>query len=321
MEKLKIEFRYFPREAVKEDNFFLNLLEKNFEFELTNKPDFVFFSVFNKEKKEFPKINGNFTKIFWTGENIRTDMKNCDFAFAFEYENKIRSKNYMRLPLYAYFGAGKNLIKGKKFNAAKILNSKTNFCNFVYSKDAKERVEFFKELSKYKKIDAPGKSMNNSPPIKSKKLGAIINSVSKIEQTILQKSHISTLLQRHFSNWREDVINFQKDYKFTIAFENASYPGYTTEKIYHPMLANSIPIYWGNPEISRDFNTKSFVNWHEYNDHKKVADVVAELDQNDKKYIKMLSQPWFKKNKPNKWCGEERIVRQLEKIFGVKKNE
>ncbi len=315
MEKIKLAFKYFPREAVKEDDYFRTFLNKHFLWEESTNPDFVLFSAFTGEKdRKMPKIDGNFKKIFWTGENIRVDMKKCDYGFGFEYEEEIKNKKYMRLPLYIYYGAGRDLTKKK--HPAQISRQKTKFCNYAYSKDAKERVEFFKELSKYKKIDAPGKSMNNMNPIVPQKLGHFIGPLQRIEKIIIKKHTLSALLSRHFGNWRQDVINFQKPHKFTIAFENSSYPGYTTEKIYHPMLVNSIPIYWGNPEIGRDFNTKSFVNYFDYNDTKKVADAVIELDTNQKKYLNMLSQPWFKGNNPNKWCNEERIVKQFKKIFG-----
>ena len=47
-------------------------------------------------------------------------------------------------------------------------------------------------------------------------------------------------------------LRMKKPYKFSIAFENAWYPGYTSEKIVTSMLAGTIPIYWGNPDISRE---------------------------------------------------------------------
>lgn len=313
----KIAFEYWPRENNPKDHFFKNTLRKEFHVRFVSKKEagIIFFSTFNgKNEKKTPTTDFLGTKVFWTGENIRPDMSKCDFAFGFDYEEQIKNKNYMRLPLYVYYGGGKNLIKQKNYNPKKILSSKTKFCNYVYSKDAKERVEFFKELSKYKKIDAPGKSMNNSPPIpadKFKMLNKIINNFESLNKKYI----ISSLIQRHFGNWRKGVINYQKDYKFSFAFENSTYPGYTTEKIYHPMLANSIPIYWGNPEIGRDFNTKSFVNWHDYNDNKKVIDRIMDLDQNEKKYEKMLSQPWLKGNKLNKWMNQERIEKQLKRIL------
>jgi hypothetical protein len=321
MNKIKIAFKYFPREAVKEDDYFRRILNKHFSVEETQDPDFVLFSTFTKreERKQVPIISGDFKKIFWTGENVRTDMSKCDYAFAFEYEEEINSNKYLRLPLYAYYGAGSDLIKTKKYNPKAVLKSKTKFCNYSYSKDAPERVAFFKELSKYKKIEAPGKSMNNTTPIPPQNISHIISPIQTIEKLTIRKHHFSALLSRHFGNWRKDVINYQRQFKFTIAFENSAYPGYTTEKIYHPMIANSIPIYWGNPEIGRDFNTRSFVNWFDYNDNKKVADKVIELDQDDRKYLKILNEPWFKGNKINKWCNSERIIKQFEKIFGVKR--
>ncbi len=313
----KVAFKYWPREADAKDHFFKNILKEKFDAHFTSvkEADIIFFSIFDgKSKKEIPKIDFSGTKVFFTGENVRVDMKKTDFAFGFDYEEKVKSKNYLRLPLYVYYGAGENLIKTKNYNPKKILESKTKFCNYAYSKDAKERVELFKELGKYKKVDAPGKSMNNSPPILPSKYTNFVKLVQKME-SFTKKYVISSLMSRHLGSWRDAVINYQKDFKFTIAFENSTYSGYTTEKIYHPMLANSIPIYWGNPEISREFNTKSFVNYFDYNDIKKVVDVVVELDTNKKKYLKMLSEPWLKRNKLNKWMDKERIEKQLERIL------
>ncbi len=313
----KIAFEYWPREADEKDHFFKNLLKENFDVTIVNKKeaDVLFFSTFDgKNTRTMPNVDFGGTKVFWTGENCRIDMKKCDYAFGFDYEEAVNNKNYSRLPLYVYYGAGTNLIKSKNYNPNKILESKTKFCNYIYSKDAKERVAFFKELvGKYKQIDAPGKSMNNCAPTLPTKYTKLAKIVQKIEQT-RGKYTVSSLLSRHIGNWREAIINYQKDYKFTIAFENSSHPGYTTEKIYHPMLANSIPIYWGNPEIGKDFNTKSFVNFHDYYDYKKVADIVIDLDQNEKKYLKILKEPWLKKNKLNKWMDQETIKKRLGRV-------
>jgi alpha(1,3/1,4) fucosyltransferase len=311
----KIAFEYWPRESCEEDHFFKNFLKKSFDVRIVSKKeaDILFFSVFKDDNKKMPKVDFNGKKVFWTGENIRINMSQCDFAFGFDYEERIKNKNYLRLPLYVYFGAGQNLIK-KGYSPQKILFSKKYFCNYIYSKDAKERVEFFNKLDKYKKVNAPGKSMNNSPPIPTQKFKKTAKLIQNIE-SLSKKYVISSLLQRHFSNWRQGVINYQKDFKFSIAFENSSFPGYTTEKIYHPMLANSIPIYWGNPEINKDFNTKSFINYHNYNDTKKVIDKIIDLDINNKKYLKMLKEPWLKSNKQNKWMDKKRIKKQFEKIL------
>lgn len=54
--------------------------------------------------------------------------------------------------------------------------------------------------------------------------------------------------------------DFLAAYKFTIAFENSRAPGYYTEKILDPMLAGSIPVYWGDPGIASHFNPRSFLS-------------------------------------------------------------
>jgi alpha(1,3/1,4) fucosyltransferase len=313
----KIAFEYWPRETDTKDHFFKNMLRGKFGAQIVNvlEADVLFFSTFNgSQKKEMPIVDFKRKKVFWTGENVRVDMKKCDFGFGFDYEETLKNKNYLRLPLYVYYGGGKDLVKGKSYSPKRILGSKTRFCNYIYSKDAPKRVELFNTLYKYKRIDAPGKSMNNCAPILPEKFTKTTKIVQKIE-SLTGKYVVSSLISRHVGNWRKAIINYQKDYKFSIAFENSLGVGYTTEKIYHPMLANSIPIYWGNEEISRDFNTKSFVNYHDYNDLKKVVDVIIELDQNDKKYLKMLNEPWLKKNKLNKWMNLKRIEKQFERIL------
>jgi hypothetical protein len=94
-----------------------------------------------------------------------------------------------------------------------------------------------------------------------------------------------------------DKRKFQSEYKFSIAYENNAYrlehPGYTTEKIMEPMTVNSIPIYWGNPVIDREFNTKSFINFYDFNSEEDMIDYIIELDKDDDKYLEVLKQPWF----------------------------
>ena len=99
--------------------------------------------------------------------------------------------------------------------------------------------------------------------------------------------------------------DFQKRHKFVIAFENTSTPGYTTEKIVHAFPAGAIPIYWGNPEIAKEFNEESFINCHKYGltdkgELEAIAKIVEEvkrLDNDDAEYLKMLGTPAFTRQK------------------------
>ncbi|MFR1060543.1 MAG: glycosyltransferase family 10 domain-containing protein [Enterocloster sp.] len=91
-------------------------------------------------------------------------------------------------------------------------------------------------------------------------------------------------------SWHKDKRNFLQQYKFTIAFENVALEGsLTSEKLYDPIHAYSIPIYWGDPNVAERFNKEAFINCNDYdNDLDKVVKRVIELDQDDEAYMYML---------------------------------
>lgn len=270
-QSIKIYYTDFWSNFDKFNNPLINALKLNYNVELSqNNPDLLFFSVFGTDYKEF-----KCKRIFFTGENVRPDYKKCDYSFTFDYINDKR--NY-RLPLYPFFNDVNLLLEPK--DPYRILSEKSKFCNFIYSNPTqKVRNQFFKNLSKYKKVDSAGRYLNNvGKPVGNK-------------------------------------LEFITDYKFTIAFENSSYPGYTTEKIFEPMLVNSLPIYWGNPYISRDFNTKSFLNYFDFPDEKKLIDKIVELDENDSLYAEYMSQPYFIDNKLNEFIDPKNILNQLKMII------
>lgn len=104
---------------------------------------------------------------------------------------------------------------------------------------------------------------------------------------------------RHRNNVGGPVADkqaFVRKYKFALAFENSSYPGYTTEKLLHALQADTVPIYWGDPLVSRDFNPRRFVNYHDYPDEDALLQRIIELDQDDDLYSAMLAEPWFNGN-------------------------
>ena len=205
----------------------LNVVKDFYDFEVSDHPDFIIFGPYGKDIP--PK--GNYIRVGYFCENISPDLTCCEWAFGIPREEEINHFNYKRIQWH-----GLNpevLIKNIDDNEIdRIFETKTKFCNFLYSHKVPYREEFFKQLSKYKKIDAPGKSMNNMPSIDQ-----------------ICKGNI----------W-ERKRQFLKNYKFTIAFENYVYPGYQTEKLYDAMQCNSIPIYCGDPFIDEVFNTKSFIN-------------------------------------------------------------
>jgi hypothetical protein len=217
-------------------------------------------------------------RIYYTGENCRPNFRRCDYAFTFDHLS--RPEHY-RLPLYAWYGDPVSLVK-RDVDAQRILAAKTGFCNFVYSNPrCRLRIRFFEKLSKYKRVDSGGKLLNNiGGPVANK-------------------------------------LEFLRRYKFTIAFENDSYPGYTTEKICEPMHARSLPIYWGNPLVHLDFNPRSFVNYFDYGDLDELVDRVIEIDRNDDLYCQYLREPWYHGNVVNEYVRAENVLAQFERIFAA----
>ena len=176
---------------------------------------------------------------------------------------------HKRWPIWAGWDTTK-LIQPKSPDL--FLQKKKFACMVVSNAKAKERIAFFHELSKYKQLDSGGRHLNNiGGPVANK-------------------------------------MDFIKDYKFVISFENSSHPGYTTEKLIEPMLVNSIPVYWGNAEVGKDFNVNSFININQYGSYKDVIDQLVELDRDEEKYMQLAMQPWFQDNKVPQEFSQESLA-------------
>jgi len=148
------------------------------------------------------------------------------------------------------------------------------------------RNDFFHKLCRYKKVDSAGRALNNT--------GFQVPAGP------------------------EAKIEFLKPYKFNLAFENASIPGYTTEKIIEPMYARTLPIYWGNPRVGEEFNSKSFLNYFDFASEEALIEKIIELDKDDVKYMEYLRQPYLRTDLPNPSFDRNKILDRFEKIFNTK---
>ena len=87
------------------------------------------------------------------------------------------------------------------------------------------------------------------------------------------------------------------------------------EKIYEPMLVNSIPIYWGNPLVDRDFNEESFVNVHRYTSHEEVIERIIKIDQDEDLYRSYLAADYFYGGVVPEYLRMENILKKFDSIF------
>lgn len=157
------------------------------------------------------------------------------------------------------------------------------FCNFIYSNNFcsdSYREKIFRELSKYKQIDSGGSFLNN--------MGGRVG----------------------------DKSQFLREYKFTLSIENSSMEGYVTEKILDPFLSQSLPIYWGSPNVSSDYNPNSFVNLMTYSSMEEAIEEIIRLDKDDDAYLEKITTPFW----PYGDSFEEFRANELEKFIAFFRN-
>lgn len=276
LRKIKLNFVDMWGDFDVHNNFFTRLLSKRFEIEISPSPDFVICSVFGNNFKKF-----NCPRIIFIGENIVPNFNAYDYGLSFEFMN-YRDRHF-RLPLY-YVYLDNYIHQDKRVFETKINpeDAKRKFCNFVYSNNLQAdpiRENFFYQLSKYKQVDSGGRFLNN--------IGGAV----------------------------KDKYDFQKQYKFSIAFENSVHPGYTTEKILDAFLAKTIPIYWGNPLVGMDFNKDAFIDINDYPSIDDAINAIIELDCDDEKYLQKLSVPYLNNGKFYNDLDDDKILDFFENIF------
>lgn len=268
--------------------------------------DLLFFGAFIENLKSLID-SYNCLKIFYTGENIKPIFNNnttfgnyvqydenynkhygkwhnypaCDISMSFYYTEH----NNVRIPFYLedYHNEMHRLLKENRTNFKK----RTKFCCFIVKNPTCEfRNDFFIKLNTYKKVDSIGPHLNN--------------------HTFDVGNPFNTN-EIHYKK-----LKFISDYKFIIAMENTKTLGYTTEKIVDAMMVGTIPIYWGNPLIHKEFNEQSFINVNGYEDIDSVINNIIQLDNNDAMYDEMQKQSCLVNNK---FCDDQILDEQLKKVL------
>lgn len=250
LKRFRINFVDFWPGFVPDQSYFFDLLGGYEKLELSDDPELIFFSNFGTAHQKY-----NCFKIFFSSENERPNMYKCDLALTSDYYS---SKRHFRLPLFVlylhhYQIDAIQLNRGISREEIKEWK-KRKFCCFVVSNGkSKKRLEFFEFLTSQERIDSGGRFMNNiDGPVDNK-------------------------------------LDFIRGYKFVIAFENSSFPGYVTEKILEPFLTNSIPIYWGDPLIQNDFHKDAFIKIEASSKYQDVYNLMKKIEESDELIFKALT--------------------------------
>ena len=263
---IKIGFADFWDGFQHNNNFFLDLFTEMYD-DVQHVPaqqaNIVIYSCFGQTHHQIDR--SSCTKIFYTGENIRPNYSECDYSFSFDFD-EYDGKN-IRIPLWmlqidwfnkiTYKNPNYVLPFGDINDNSYIKTPKSKFCAAIFNNPEKQRVEAYQKLNNYKKVDGYGKP---------------------------------------FSNWfygEEVKYRILAHYKFSLCFENSSYPGYYTEKLFHAKTAGTVPIYWSDKQVDRDFNPKSYIHLADFNSIDDLVKHIDEVDNNDDLYNQYHQQPLF----------------------------
>lgn len=154
-------------------------------------------------------------------------------------------------------------------NPADYTNTREKFCAFMYSISYPHRIRFFEVISKYKWVDSLGRCRKNV----------------QVEDT--REVHDAN------STFNDIAVNIYTQYKFVIAVENTWIGGYVTEKLINPLIAGSIPIFWGEETVFQYINKERLVYIPDYKTDEELIDRIRYLDTNTEAYNEMVNKPIY----------------------------
>ena len=201
-------------------------------------------------------------RILYTGENHPVNLNRFDYCLTHDFRETERCHRY---PYWHYHclrreAFRQKLLTPRAITTEELVAQNRDFCAFVCKNPkGKERNALVRELMKVRKVSCGGPFMNN--------IGYILPRPYEVKQ------------------------EFQSKHFFSMAYENESEEGYQTEKIVDAFLSQSIPIYWGNPRVSEEFNPAAFVNAHQFRNRKALVSHILELAESPADMAAMLSQP------------------------------
>lgn len=220
------------------------------------------------------------TKVLFTGENFRPSYYKHKFAITFDHVN---SPFHYRLPLYVteLWAIGEDqgifsdyLWRGRpESDFEKAYDSKSKMIAYIQrNPNCQFRTHMVQKMNSLGILSSGGPHLNN--------VGYLVG-----------KS-------------RDHKFAFFSQAFFGMAFENGSYPGYVTEKLIDCYYSLTIPLYWGSPTISRDFDPKSMILLDEKDDLRELSS----LAQDKNKYLDILSRPVFPNNIPNQFVDLDKFL-------------
>jgi hypothetical protein len=136
---------------------------------------------------------------------------------------------------------------------------------------ASKRTEYMKQLMLYIPVDAWGKCGRNKGP-------ELPPEIAKIHGAPHTADHYS-------GNWPGSKKAMIKHYKFTVAIENSIAHDYVTEKLWQPLAAGSVPLYYGAPNIEEWLPCHNcIIDLRQFASEKEAAEYIKTVSENETLY-------------------------------------
>ena len=208
----------------------------------------------------FRNRNGDLTKRdgqIWVAWYLESEenypwMRESEIVDMFDLRMSYRQDADVVYPYYSYEYA-------KIFaQPVSVKNKRNKTCMFISSLENKSgRQEYLKELMSYTGIDSYGRLYNNTQ--------------------LPEDQGIDT------------KINEYRKYKFVIAFENVIDKDYVTEKFYDPLIAGSVPVYLGAPNIEEFAPGENcFVDVRQFDGPRSLACFINQCYEDELLYAKFF---------------------------------
>lgn len=134
-------------------------------------------------------------------------------------------------------------------------------------------------------------------------------------KTLSSKQH--PLFDQKYKGAVKDKLDFLSQAKFGLAYENAQFNGYVSEKIYDVMVSGTVPVYLGAPDIEKYVPKACFVNQDHFKSYEELYDFLKNMsDEKYQSYINcihnFMSDFQKNKNSPEK-VSDKLIFEMLDK--------
>ena len=109
----------------------------------------------------------------------------------------------------------------------------------------------------------------------------------------------------------QEKVDAMSHYKFALCFENnASQPGYISEKITDCFCARCVPIYYGSKGIENLIPTECYIDFRDFKDFQKLEDFIVNMDEKTHAvYVSAMNR--FLNSQAAEFFSTEHLIRQI----------